>query len=173
MNWLWELSPYNNQMNYTQMGLFNWSLDFKAILTKILITLSNFLLNSLSFLAYWSLLKSFLFLLFSKLLSSFEMESHARKIFGLLTYLGSSSLLFVPSKESCPLCPVVKDPLREIADKLSLGASIPFESTDEEDHHQYVTLFDKEEWKNPDKSLVCLERDWERGVSWFDSRFES
>lgn len=36
----------------------------------------------------------------------------------------------------------MKDQLLEMADKLPLGASIPFQSTDEEVHQNYLTLFD-------------------------------
>lgn len=54
--------------------------------------------------------------------------------FGQLTYLGSSSLLVGLENEFWLLCLIVRDPLMEMIDKLSLSGLIPFGNTDEEDH---------------------------------------
>lgn len=48
----------------------------------------------------------------------------------------------VPSTEFWPLCHVAKDLFWEMANKLPMGASISLESTNEKDHHRYLTLFD-------------------------------
>lgn len=79
----------------------------------------------------------------SVLLSYFksEMGSSVQKRSGLLVDPSTCSLPVVPSKESWAQCPVVKDQLKEITDKLLLSASIPFESTNEKDYPQYLTLF--------------------------------
>lgn len=53
-----------------------------------------------------------------------------------------------------------------MVDKLPLSASIPFESTDEEDHHQYQKLFnDHPEGKGILISPLSWWWDWQRGTA--------
>lgn len=91
----------------------------------------------LSFLAYSCLLKTYLF------------PSCHRSLPFLRWYpLSRRGLIYchflVVHRESLrdDLCPIVKDHFLEMANKLLLSLSIHFESTDKEDHHNCLKLFD-------------------------------
>lgn len=104
------------------------------------------------------------------------MGSSVPKRSGLLTYPRASSLPMVPSREYWALCVVVKDQFWEIIDKHPLSASIPFKSTHEEDHHQYLTLFDDdsegEEILISSSSFLRMRiENWE--LPWSDLMFKS
>lgn len=58
--------------------------------------------------------------------------------------------------------PLVKDQFWEMANKLPLTATIPLESTDEEDNHKYLILFDnhlkrEEDFASP-RSVLRIEK---------------
>lgn len=55
-------------------------------------------------------------------------------------------------KESWAQCPIVKDHFWEATDMLPLNAPSQFESTNEEDNAQYLTLFDD----HPDEEGILI-----------------
>lgn len=65
---------------------------------------------------------------------------------------------------------MMKDQFWEMVDKLPVRASIPSESTGEEDHHQYMCLFN-DHLKGKDHRSVLRMKIETRELSWFDLRF--
>lgn len=64
-----------------------------------------------------------------------------------------------------PLCPVVKDTLREMIDEIPLVASIPFESIDEEDHQVPDSIWRSSRGNGSygESLFSFVNKDWEGG----------
>lgn len=57
------------------------------------------------------------------------------------------------SRDVWPPCPVAKDSLWVMADEMPLGATIPFETVEEDECHVYQTLFEN----HPDGKEIVVD----------------
>lgn len=69
------------------------------------------------------------------------MASSIKKKTGLLTYPGTNVMYMPTGRDMWPRCPLVKDLFCAMAIVMSLDATPPLESTEEDKDQAYQTLF--------------------------------